>query len=544
MRTYIVVAAAVALCFATTCSFAQTYTVLHNFAGGLTDGEYPAGGVVSDGSKIYGITYDGGASDDGVLYSMNMDGSGFTLLHSFGPEPDGTEPNGGLALDNGVLYGTTDSGGANSEGTLYSIKTDGSAYTILYSFASGTSWYPSPVVVSGGMIYGLTENGGTTDDGIAYSIKTDGTGYTVTHNFADTPLDGSEPWGGLLLEDGTLYGATRYGGKYILDAGTLFSMSTAGSDQAILHDFSGPDGALPVGGLISDGNRLYGLTMSGGAHYGPYDYTGGTIFAVDKNGANFQTLHDYTLNTAAETYGSKKTSISSLCTGLARDGNKLYGTTSSYATMSMAMSLKIPGGWMDPGGIFTINTDGSGYTVIYSFDGIYGGSGTGPIGTPLLSNGTLYGAARYGGTENRGVVYSFVIPPIPTPTPTPSFFVPFNVRLGNAVQPPAGTLTIFADATVEGTIYAGVPCRPYIAVSVGGTLYYVMYGNKLTTTMTPYVNNGKKKYFQLYEDITNFYVAYIPFSGLAPGDYWVYGALLNEEGAPMGPIAKTLFTIK
>ncbi|MCX6357404.1 MAG: hypothetical protein NT045_05950, partial [Candidatus Aureabacteria bacterium] len=138
--------------------------------------------------------------------------------------------------------------------------------------------------------------------------------------------------------------------------------------------------------------------------------------------------------------------------------------------------------------------------------------------------------------------------PTSTPTATPIVFVPFNIRLGHPVQPPTGVLSVFIDVMVKGTSYAGVPCLPYIAINAGGKMYYIVSGNKIATKMTPYLSNGKAKYFQLYEDIINLDAAYIPFSGLAPGRYWVYGALLgallNKKGAPMGPIAERILTIE
>ncbi|MCX6356535.1 MAG: hypothetical protein NT045_01430 [Candidatus Aureabacteria bacterium] len=122
--------------------------------------------------------------------------------------------------------------------------------------------------------------------------------------------------------------------------------------------------------------------------------------------------------------------------------------------------------------------------------------------------------------------------------------MPFNIRLGHPVQPTTGILSIFIDVTVKDTIYAGVPCRPYIAINAGGKMYYIVSGNKVVTKMTPYMSNGKEKYFQLYDNIINLDAATIPFTGLAPGRYWVYGALLNKKGAPMGPIAERILTIE
>ena len=57
------------------------YTVLHSFTG--SDGKYPTGGVVRDGSgNLYGTTLNGGAQGLGVVFKLNTTGT-VTVLHSF-----------------------------------------------------------------------------------------------------------------------------------------------------------------------------------------------------------------------------------------------------------------------------------------------------------------------------------------------------------------------------------------------------------------------------------------------------------------------------
>ncbi|MEI6633662.1 MAG: choice-of-anchor tandem repeat GloVer-containing protein, partial [Chlamydiota bacterium] len=390
------ITAAVAMCLAAAGASAQTYTVLHNFAGGPADGAESFGGLITDGAKFYGTTNRGGANDRGTLYSMNMDGTGFTILRSFGPAPDGIGPSLPPVLDGGVLYGTTVDGGAAGKGTLYTIRTDGTDYAVLRSFTGvpdGES-PQGPLVLSGGVLYGITESGGLTNHGTAYSFRTDGTAYAVIHNFAGSPLDGEKPRGTLFLENGTLYGAASEGGTYLAEAGTLFSMATGGSAYTTLHNFSFSDGADPAGAFVSDGTQLYGMSMVGGtatsgilAYYG-----GGTIFASDGNGSNFRVLHDFDL-----TNGGAPQS------GLVRVEDRLYGTTFSGG------GAAIPG----PGTIFTINTDGTGYTVLRTFDGLVLGAGSRPTGFPLVVNGTFYCNTPVGGTQGKGVVFSYVIPTPP-----------------------------------------------------------------------------------------------------------------------------------
>jgi len=132
-----------------------------------------------------------------------------------------------------------------------------------------------------------------------------------------------------------------------------------------------------------------------------------------------------------------------------------------------------------------------------------------------------------------------------TPPPIPAF-VPFNLKLESAILPPTGTLIIKADILVEGTAYAGVPCLPYVMVEVGGTQFFILSGNRLTTKMTPYMTagKGKKKYFKLYSNILNFEIARIPFAGLAAGRYPSLGALFDSKGRVLGQIAECTLTIQ
>jgi uncharacterized repeat protein (TIGR03803 family) len=60
-----------------------TEAVLHNFAGGMTDGAYTHAGVIMDATgNLYGDTEDGGTSGYGMVYELNKKGV-LTLLHSF-----------------------------------------------------------------------------------------------------------------------------------------------------------------------------------------------------------------------------------------------------------------------------------------------------------------------------------------------------------------------------------------------------------------------------------------------------------------------------
>ena|SRR5579863_7632481 len=103
-----------------------TLTALHSFAGYPTDGSEPLAGLVqaTDGN-LYGTTYSGGPNDEGTVFEITPTG-GLTTLYAFCPQSgcaDGSNPLAALVQDtNGTLYGTTLLGGANGDGTLFSLS--------------------------------------------------------------------------------------------------------------------------------------------------------------------------------------------------------------------------------------------------------------------------------------------------------------------------------------------------------------------------------------------------------------------------------------
>ena len=142
--------------------------------------------LVSSGNRLYGTTDRGGFYADGTVFAINTDGSGFTNLHNFTTyasidietNGDGAIPCSGLVLSGNTLYGLTAAGGSSGEGTAFAINTDGTGFTNLYNFNStnGNAGGAKSMILSGNTIYGTTENDGASMDGTVFSLKTDGTG--------------------------------------------------------------------------------------------------------------------------------------------------------------------------------------------------------------------------------------------------------------------------------------------------------------------------------------------------------------------------------
>ena len=254
-------------------------TVLHSFAGGTNDGAGPQGSLTLSGTTLYGMTREGGAGDGGTIFKFDTKTNGLTVLHSFaGGTNDGQYPPGSLTLSGTTLYGMTYYGGAGDLGTIFKFDTKKNVETVLHSFAGGTNdgAYPyGSLTLSGTTLYGMTFEGGAGGKGTIFKLDTKTNVVTVLHSFAGGANDGASPYGSLTLSGTTLYGMTRSGGAG--QAGTIFKFDTATDLVTVLHSFAGGanDGASPYGSLTLSGTTLYGMTEAGGADGGF-----GTIFSI------------------------------------------------------------------------------------------------------------------------------------------------------------------------------------------------------------------------------------------------------------------------
>ncbi len=259
------------------------YTTLHEFGAG-TDGIKPlVPPEFASSNLLYGVTNAGGSAGYGVVYNYELSTGTYTVLYTFaGGTADGANPLGGPVLSNGVYYGALTGGGANNKGAIYKLVMSGgtATETILHDFGgtvgSQTDGIEPFNVILGpnGMLYGATNTGGANSDGIVFSMNTDGSNYTILHDFAGGTGDGANAWGGVVLgTDGKIYGETSGGGAY--NGGTLWSLTPSGT-LTLLHSFGGTgDGIDPTScsmSLLPDG-RIYGGSTEGG------DNSRGTVWS-------------------------------------------------------------------------------------------------------------------------------------------------------------------------------------------------------------------------------------------------------------------------
>ena len=201
--------------------------------------------------------------------------------------------------------------------------------------------------------------------------------YFQLHSFDPPTSAGTQPIGQLIEgNDGNLYGTTQGGGTS--NKGAVFKLAKDGSSYGVV--FSLTNAAFPAGGVVEGGDgALYGTTTGGGSN------TVGAVFRVTKDGGTFGVLHDFLTNGV-----DGKSPAAGLLMG--QDG-LLYGTT-------------LAGGTSNRGTIFKINSDGTGYTTLYSFTGSSNGDGDSPVAAVSQGvDGLLYGTTRAGGSNNLGTVF-------------------------------------------------------------------------------------------------------------------------------------------
>ena len=293
------------------------YAVLHALDP-TTEGYNSYGGVIQgrDG-RLYGTTYYGTASTrDGVIYTVGTDGSGFRLLHVFNISKDGGNIGGALMQGtDGRLYGTASQGGYYDYGTIFSMEPDGTDFTVLHSMQwAADGGNPNLALMQGadGRLYGAAGQGGPNNSGTIFAINTDGSGYTVLR-YLDSYADGSVPYCPLVQgPDGKLYGSTALGTPSY--GGSVFSINTDGSGFAMLHSFQATEGTTPTGLTLGRDGRIYGVTNQNGVTYG---VGGGSVFAMRTDGSGFAVLYTLASATDGQTpYG--------LCQG---DNGNLYAAT-------------------------------------------------------------------------------------------------------------------------------------------------------------------------------------------------------------------------
>lgn len=309
-------------------------------------------------------------------------------------------------------------------------------FTPLFNFSGNE---PCGLTLAGSTFYVATTAGGAHGYGTVQQLSTNGTGVSVLYSFSGGNDDGGNPNGPLTLSGSTLYGTTSSGGNSYGD-GTVFQISTNGvstngTGYAILYSFVPWVGQSPYGALTMSGSNLFGVTTTGN----------GSVFSLDTSNnscTSFPAIGG-SVNGGSQ-YGS-----------LILAGSTLYGTT-------------VSGGSNGYGSVFSINTDGSGYTNLHDFSDAPG-DGANPYSSLVLAGSTLYGTTTEAGHSNGSVFQ------INTNGTGFAILYGFGLTAADGYNP-YGPLTLSGTTLYGTTTYGGSNGYGTVfEISTDGTGYQVLY---------------------------------------------------------------------
>jgi|GEM_PF-1135124 uncharacterized repeat protein (TIGR03803 family) len=230
-----------------------------------SNGNAPIGTPIqASNGNLYGMTGNGGAGGGGSIYE-------YTFINHFLNDSvvdfditNGAGPYGNLIqASDGYMYGMTYDGGSSNNGVLFKFQPSGEIYTVLVNFPGGNSAYPQGSLIQGtdGALYGTTMgNPGSYGSIFKYVPPADSVITIATFNGT---TQGASPQGPVIQGmDGNFYGMTSAGGSG--GYGTLYKCTPSGTITTLVN-FNGTNGEYPEGGLIQGpDSMLYGVTKGGG----------------------------------------------------------------------------------------------------------------------------------------------------------------------------------------------------------------------------------------------------------------------------------------
>jgi uncharacterized repeat protein (TIGR03803 family) len=417
-------AVALSCCIAEANEGAATLKTLYQFPGG-GDGLAPWGGLVDVGGTLYGTNFEGGAYGRGAVFSINPQSGAEKLVYSFTEGTDASEPQAGPLAVGGLLYGTSNAGGAYGYGAVYSVNPATGAEAVLFSFTPAMGGGSgSSLVENGGYLYGTTFGGGTgAGYGCVFKVKIATGKATVLHAFAGG-ADGASPQYGVAYAKGVLYGTTTVGGAS--NAGTIFAVDAKTGAETTLFTFDGAThGGSPDGGVIDVNGVLYGTAAYGGSA------GAGLVFAYSLGTGAETTVHNFTNGADGGDPLGALLDVKGTLYGTTASGANGYGTVFSLnaATGAEATLYAFQGGadgqqseapvidvggalyGTDLGAFSTSSYHGTVFKIVLKTGAeqtlhVFQGAPSASSSALLDVGGTLYGATELGGASYAGTLFA------------------------------------------------------------------------------------------------------------------------------------------
>jgi uncharacterized repeat protein (TIGR03803 family) len=358
-----------------------------------TNGKEPYANAALDSSgNVFGTTEAGGANGDGAVFEIAYGSGAVTTLASFNGT-NGKYPYAGAVLDSsGDLFGTTNNGGAKSDGEVFEVAHGSSIITVLASFngANGNGPRSNVVLDSSGDLFGTAHDGGnlTLNNGLGVGTVFEiGHGSGVITTLASFNItNGQDPLCAVILDSsGDLFGTTEQGGAN--GDGAVYEIAQGSGVITALASFNGSNGEYPYHGLVLDSSGdLLGTTHDGGNLTLNGGSGAGTVFEISRGSGAITTLASF--NGANGQWPDAGVVLDS--------SGDLYGTTFEGGNLAL-------NGGIGDGTVFEIAQGSGAITTLVSFDGA---DGQGPEGgLDLYSSGSFLGTTYSGGANGDGIVY-------------------------------------------------------------------------------------------------------------------------------------------
>jgi uncharacterized repeat protein (TIGR03803 family) len=254
---------------------AGAFDVVYDFQGGAMAAQ--PGQLIAGSHALYGLATSGGAPFDNGM-AFRLDSSGETDIYKFVGGADGAQSSSFVHDSTGNLYGAAGGGDLTCTiyggcGVLYKINSNG-VYSVIHIFVGPDGSAPSLHAIDpAGNLYGTTVSGGAHNQGTVFELTTSGQLITL-YSFTGGAEGGAPEAGVIRDSSGTLYGTASSGGVatsqcYNQGCGVVFSLSSSAAGiwhETVLHSFNGNDGYQPLAPLLLDPHQaaLYGTTGVGG----------------------------------------------------------------------------------------------------------------------------------------------------------------------------------------------------------------------------------------------------------------------------------------
>lgn len=322
--------------------------------------------------QFWGTTDGGGSDNQGLLFSTRQDGLGQKVYPVFNIFTPGNNPiHQQPILFNNKFYGMIAGGGKDGSGIIYEYNPATNAWIKKIDLFSVTGENPlGNLVEYNGKMYGVTSEGGANDMGILLEYDPVANTCIKRHDFLEAT--GKAPKADLVVFNNKLYGFAYAGGAN--NAGVLFEYDPATHIYTKKKDMVEATGAGPWSGMKVYNNKLYGVTIGGGAN------DSGVLYSYDPATNTYMAL--ISLAPATGTYVKAE---------LVLVGNSFYGTT-------------LGGGAHNAGVLFQYVIANNQFIVRHDFEV---NTGYNAEGTMVLYNNKLYGLTESGGGDGGGMLYQY-----------------------------------------------------------------------------------------------------------------------------------------